>query len=76
MAFVRQHEGKSLVVLAPRLTSKIGFPPVGPAWGDTAVQLAGDFVGRNIFTGEAISTGVHWPLSSAFASLPFAVLSN
>ncbi len=76
IAFVREHQGKSLVVLAPRLTSKIGFPPIGQAWGDTTVQVAPDFVGRNIFTGEVINTGVLLPLAAAFARLPFAVLSS
>jgi (1->4)-alpha-D-glucan 1-alpha-D-glucosylmutase len=76
IAFRREHEGKSLVVLAPRLTRKIGFPPIGDAWGDTAARFACDDAVRNVFTGETIPPGACLPLAPAFASLPFAVLSN
>ena len=31
IAFAREWEGKSIVVLAPRLSSRIGFPPIGDA---------------------------------------------
>ena len=43
IAFAREWEGKSIVVLAPRLSSRIGFPPIGDVWRDTVVQLPKGF---------------------------------
>ena len=77
IAFAREHEGQSIVVLAPRLSARIGFPPIGAAWGDTAVQLPTGWSGaRSIFTGEIISLEKTLPLAQAFAQLPFAALTN
>lgn len=77
IAFARNFEEHSLVVLAPRLSSRVGFPPIGAAWGDTTVDLPPDLQeGRDLFTGEAITPAKSWPLSQAFAQLPFAVASN
>jgi (1->4)-alpha-D-glucan 1-alpha-D-glucosylmutase len=78
IAFAREHEGQSITVLAPRLSSRIGFPPIGPAWGDTAVQLpAGLGAGRDLFTGESKGEqDFALPLAQVFARLPFAVLTK
>jgi (1->4)-alpha-D-glucan 1-alpha-D-glucosylmutase len=76
IAFARAWEGSSLIVLAPRLTMRVGSPPIGDAWRDTAVQLPEGFGGgRDLFTGETVEGGiVSLPLARAFARLPFAVL--
>ena len=65
-------------MLVPRLTARIGFPPIGEAWRDTAVKLPESCTGgRDLFTGEALNfTGGTLPLARAFARLPFAVLCN
>ncbi|MEP7248850.1 MAG: malto-oligosyltrehalose synthase, partial [Spartobacteria bacterium] len=78
IAFARTHEGQTIIVLAPRLSSRVGFPPLGEAWGDTAVQLPDGFTaGRDLFTGEEIATQeTSLPLARVFARLPFAVLSS
>jgi len=77
IAFAREREGKSIVVLAPRLCSRVGFPPIGDAWRDTAVQLPGGFrMADELFTGDKIVTESALPLAQAFARLPFAVLRN
>ncbi len=75
IAFTRAAEGKSIVVLAPRLSLRVGFPPVGEAWRDTAVQMPEGFVGgEDLFTGTTIDQGASLPLSQAMAQLPFAVV--
>jgi (1->4)-alpha-D-glucan 1-alpha-D-glucosylmutase len=38
VAFRRAAGDRSLVVVVPRLTSRVGFPPVGDAWGDTTIE--------------------------------------
>ena len=36
VAFAREHEGASVLVVVPRVSSRVGNPPLGEAWGDTA----------------------------------------
>ncbi|MGB8341451.1 MAG: malto-oligosyltrehalose synthase [Chthoniobacterales bacterium] len=75
IAFARQAEGKSIVVLAPRLSSRVGFPPIGDAWRDTQVQLPEDFRdGSELFTGDKVAADGALRLAQAFAQLPFAML--
>ena len=81
VAFAREHEGGSILVIVPRLASKVGMPPVGEAWGNTAVVLEdGDqSVGwKNLFTGgSAKATGDGTlALAAALADFPWAVLSH
>ena len=76
IAFARRLGEKEIVVLAPRLTMRVGFPPIGEAWNDTVVQLPNN-IGerRNLFSGESLSAHEsELRLSEAFAQLPFAVL--
>jgi (1->4)-alpha-D-glucan 1-alpha-D-glucosylmutase len=77
VAFIREHEGRSILVAAPRLTSKIGAPPVGSVWDDTRlVEAASASAWRDVFTGRAFPAGEPLFLRSVFAELPFAVLQN
>jgi (1->4)-alpha-D-glucan 1-alpha-D-glucosylmutase len=39
VAFVREHEGEWIAVIVPRLSSRVGFPPIGERWQDTIVGL-------------------------------------
>ena len=72
--FAREWEGRKIVVLAPRLSSRIGFPPIGERWADTAVQLPPGFtLGHDLFTGQ-VAQGAGLRLADALARLPFAVL--
>ncbi|MEO5753690.1 MAG: malto-oligosyltrehalose synthase, partial [Chthoniobacterales bacterium] len=75
IAFAREWNNQAIVVLAPRLSSKVGFPPIGEKWRDTAVQLPDSFTGgSDLFTGAAIkATAGAVALAQAFARLPFAV---
>ncbi len=80
VAFAREYEGKRLIVVTPRLSSRIGFPPIGERWQDTVIQLP-DMVSldgmKETFTGRSWhcdDTAV--PVAEAMAQLPFAVLTN
>ncbi|CAN5615253.1 malto-oligosyltrehalose synthase [soil metagenome] len=77
IAFAREGNGQSIVVLAPRFILRVGFPPIGEKWRDTAVQLPAGFVGgRDLFAGAtAGGPGSSLRLSEAFARLPFATLA-
>ena len=78
IAFARAHEGHSIVVLAPRLTARLGFPPIGEAWRDTAVKLPDEFGnGCDLFTGESFAgEDSALQLSRAFRKFPFALLTT
>jgi (1->4)-alpha-D-glucan 1-alpha-D-glucosylmutase len=79
VAFAREYEGRSIAVLAPRLSSRIGFPPIGDTWKDTAVELPHSFRAKGcaeLFTDRQLRPDLSLKLSDAMALLPFAVLSN
>ncbi|MEP6956713.1 MAG: malto-oligosyltrehalose synthase, partial [Chthoniobacterales bacterium] len=58
VAFAREHESSWIVVIAPRLTARVGFPPLGESWQDTAVGLpqsaASGAGAHNLFTGREL----------------------
>jgi (1->4)-alpha-D-glucan 1-alpha-D-glucosylmutase len=79
VAFIREHEKSAALVIVPRLSSRVGFPPVGERWENTCATLEdadSAVLWRELFTGRAIKTdlasGV--ALSEALADLPVAVL--
>jgi (1->4)-alpha-D-glucan 1-alpha-D-glucosylmutase len=80
VAFAREHEGAWVAIVVPRLSSRIGFPPIGEKWKDTAVALLESFVrsgAKEIFTGRDLrADGAEIMVSEAMASLPFALYSN
>src|SRR5262249_50703157 len=39
IAFARRFERQTVLVIVPRLSSRVGFAPIGERWKDTAVQL-------------------------------------
>ena len=80
VAFLRQHENDWLLVLAPRLSARVGYPPIGELWQDTRVEI---FEGlhlsgaHDVFTGADIQVDGHeLALAEAFAVLPFAAWTN
>ncbi len=80
VAFAREHEGEWIVVLTPRLSSRVGFPATGERWQDTALELP-EAVGRanatELFVRRDLRTeGNLLRLSEAFAIFPFAVFTN
>jgi (1->4)-alpha-D-glucan 1-alpha-D-glucosylmutase len=78
ISFARRSGGRAIVVLAPRLSLRVGFPPLGDAWRDTSIRLPEGWSGaEDLFTGEnRVAENGSIPLAVALARLPFAVLSN
>ncbi|MEO8158615.1 MAG: malto-oligosyltrehalose synthase [Betaproteobacteria bacterium] len=83
LAYARQHEGRTLIVLAGRLFAKLlGEPqrlPLGnEVWADTAVTVPGLDEGAqftNVLTGERITPrGGPIGMAQAFANFPAAAL--
>ena len=79
IAFAREFEGQRIVVLAPRLSSRVGFPPIGRG----VARHGGAVAGRSGVKGVICSPEKVGPRKRArFASprrlarLPFAVLRN
>jgi (1->4)-alpha-D-glucan 1-alpha-D-glucosylmutase len=78
IGFAREHEGKRIVVIVPRLSSRIGFPPVGEKWKDTAVELPDSLSldgATEIFSGQKLQ-GRELRLAEAMETLPFAVYAS
>jgi (1->4)-alpha-D-glucan 1-alpha-D-glucosylmutase len=80
VAFARVHENEWIVVLVPRLSARVGFPPIGDKWKETAVDLPESLPregARELFTGRDLRTdGAGIQISEAMAKLPFAVYAN
>ena len=74
VAFERREGSESLIVIVPRHTTALGFPPVGEVWEDTHLPCPGDdAVFHDIFTGRE-HAGPNLALSDILADLPFAAL--
>jgi len=80
VAFAREHENDWIIVLVPRLSARVGFPPIGDKWKETAVDLPDSLSregARELFTSRDLrmdNAGIR--LSEAMAILPFAVYTN
>ena len=80
IAFARKSKRQSAVVIVPRLSSRIGFPPIGNRWKDTAIQLPEGFPlerWRQVLTGHEF-----WikdrtvRIADALSILPVAIVAN
>jgi (1->4)-alpha-D-glucan 1-alpha-D-glucosylmutase len=80
VAFGRECEGNWIVVLAPRLSSRVGFPPTGEKWKDTAVELPASLAregATELFTRRQLQLNEdRLRLAEALLILPFAVYAN
>jgi (1->4)-alpha-D-glucan 1-alpha-D-glucosylmutase len=80
VSFVRRLDDNWIAVIAPRLSSRIGFPPIGEAWQDTAIQLPETFSlkdAHDLFTCEPIRHHKRQvAVRDIFSVLPFAVITN
>jgi (1->4)-alpha-D-glucan 1-alpha-D-glucosylmutase len=80
VSFARRVEDKWVVIVAPRLSSCVGFPPLGEKWHDTAVALPPGFAaqaGTNVFSSGKIKIEAgRVMLRDALTELPFAAFSN
>ncbi len=79
-AFIRAWNQQMVVVVAPRLSSRVGFPPVGEKWQDTAITLpdwAAQARFKDVFTGREVAVqNSQIQIKDALAVLPFACLTN
>ncbi|HEY5753674.1 MAG TPA: malto-oligosyltrehalose synthase [Chthoniobacterales bacterium] len=75
IAFQREHEGTTLLVVVPRLTTKAGFNPPTERWGDTAVAgLDSAIRWRNLFTQNIPAGSDAIRARALFDGFPIAVL--
>jgi len=80
VSFARELAGKWIIVIAPRLSSRIGFPPVAETWKDTSVGLPESLSlehAHDLFTCREIRRdGRRVSVSDALSILPFAGITN
>jgi (1->4)-alpha-D-glucan 1-alpha-D-glucosylmutase len=80
IAFARQLDGQWIIVIAPRLSSRVGFPPIGDWWKETAIELSDNLRAdraREVFTGRELQIQNHQiRLADAMSMLPFAMITN
>ncbi len=80
VSFARSLAGKWIVVIAPRLSSRIGFPPIGERWKDTTIEFPETLSlahAHDLFTCRPIQRHRrHVSLANALSILPFAVITN
>jgi (1->4)-alpha-D-glucan 1-alpha-D-glucosylmutase len=80
VSFVRRLDDDWIAVIAPRLSSLVGFPPVGELWQDTAIQLPESLSlkgAHDLFTCKPIRHQKRQiSLRDVLSVLPFAVITN
>ena len=80
IAFARQLERHVAIVVVPRLSSHIGFPPIGDLWKETMIELPEGFPlerCRQVITGEAFwIKNRQLRVADVMTKLPFAIISN
>jgi (1->4)-alpha-D-glucan 1-alpha-D-glucosylmutase len=80
VSFVRRLDDNWIAVIAPRLSSRIGFPPIGEVWQDTAIQLPESFSlkdAHDLFTCRPVRHQKRQiAVRDVFSVLPFAVITN
>jgi (1->4)-alpha-D-glucan 1-alpha-D-glucosylmutase len=80
VSFGRRLANKWIVVIAPRMSSRVGFPPVGAPWEDTAIELPETFSlaqAHDLFTCHpAPLHNREVKLAEMLSILPFAVITN
>jgi (1->4)-alpha-D-glucan 1-alpha-D-glucosylmutase len=77
IGFVRRRNDAAVIVIVPRLSGRVGFPPIGEKWQDTTAILPDWLRGkkfRDVFcTGEVHDLQLR--IAEAMSRLPFAVLA-
>jgi (1->4)-alpha-D-glucan 1-alpha-D-glucosylmutase len=80
LSFIRRLDNNWIAVIVPRLSSRIGFPPVGEAWQDTAIQLPEAFSlkeAHDLYTCQPIRHRKRQvDVADVLSVLPFAVITN
>jgi (1->4)-alpha-D-glucan 1-alpha-D-glucosylmutase len=80
VSFAREFAGKWIVVMAPRLSSRVGFPPVGEHWKDTTIEFPETLSfehAHDLFTCREIHhDGRRVSVADTMSILPFGVITN
>jgi (1->4)-alpha-D-glucan 1-alpha-D-glucosylmutase len=80
VSFARQLADKWILVIVPRLSSRIGFPPIGELWKDTAIELPEALSlakAHDLFTCRPLHHDKpRVLLQHTLSVLPFAVITN
>ncbi len=80
LAFARELADERVVVIAPRLSSRVGFPPIADRWKDTAIELPEGFPlqrWREVLTGHEFRIKERrLRMSDVMAVLPVAILAS
>ena len=80
VSFVRELPDKWIAVIAPRLSSRIGFPPIGERWKDTTIEFPETLSlehAHDLFTCREIHhDGRGISLSGTLSIFPFALITN
>ncbi|PYM02131.1 MAG: malto-oligosyltrehalose synthase, partial [Verrucomicrobia bacterium] len=78
IGFARRHRDRAIIVIVPRLSSRLGFPPVGDRWQDTHVVLSSRLSNlRDVFSNREVrAEKSQLRLAVAMSQLPFAVFRN
>lgn len=74
VAFVRTHATGRILVVVPRLTARLGCPPIGLIWDDTTIALRAEHSWKDELTGRTFGPGACLPVSDLLHELPVAVL--
>jgi (1->4)-alpha-D-glucan 1-alpha-D-glucosylmutase len=75
-AFLRRHEGRSVLVVVPRLVAKLLGGSEAPDWGDTALELPGRSAWRDALSGRTLPAASRISARELFASFPVALLAG
>ena len=76
VAFERRTNAHRLLVIVPRLTARLGFPPTGAAWADSRIASLGASSWRNLITGTSMEfANEPIPMSVLLERFPIAVLA-
>jgi (1->4)-alpha-D-glucan 1-alpha-D-glucosylmutase len=80
ISFARRLGNQWIVVIAPRLSSRLGFPPVGERWKDTALEFPETLSfenAHNLFTCRDLHHERRQiSIADAITILPFALITN
>ena len=80
VSFARELNGQWIIVIAPRLSSRVGFPPVGDKWKDTSIEIPKSVSGENareLFTNQPLRLADRqFNVADALSTLPFATITS
>jgi (1->4)-alpha-D-glucan 1-alpha-D-glucosylmutase len=79
VSFARKFQDRWIVVIGPRLSSRVGFPPIGEPWKDTTIELpewsSSDVIDLFTNRGSKIENR-KLLLADALSTLPFSAITN